>query len=274
MKNLIAPNFLLDFTRFKALKILAFLLVSALFVNCSSDDKKQEVAVAKKLVKLIYEDTKDIIDGKPSTDIYSFKYTGNKLIEISSYNKAIYTYEGNQLKTIKTYQGDSLTGASNFTYTGNLITAEDGYDDEGFIFSIKNEYDITGLLIKEVINYSGKHGTYIRTNVFEYNTSGNLTKMTDPVETFGRDVYSYTYEYDTHINPLYGIRWQANSNKALSKNNITKEVHSFYNTYYKTNTEIDAKISTYKYDADGYPIEQIIKDEKGTQRAKIIYTYE
>ena len=233
------------------MKNLALILLIAISIGCKKEsaDPIGPAIQGKKLTSIT---TKNKIE-------HSFQYENNLLVKENYYSfcetnpteEFSYEYNNSQLSMIKTtsrmmYSSTSalcnpalgIKSEETFEYNANgkvVKTIRSTVNTTSGKTTIEYVYNSKGYIEKQTI----LGGQTPLATTFEYDNKGNLIKETSP------DGQVANYEYDDKTNPYYLMNlrpaWISAFNK--SPNNVIRATGR-YNF-----------VRTFKYDADGYPIE-------------------
>jgi hypothetical protein len=238
----------------KEIKNIFWLLSICLSVLCScSTDNNDNVKYLKKVVEVSD-------DGTSATSL--FIYNGDEIVSIDGVHKHTdFTYTDGLITKIVTLDKESQ----------ELETIEYSYI-EGRLVSVKslNNYRINYVHNSDgTVSYEkwslnlGNEGVKISHGTL-YFQNENLVKDERIIENTGVGVvsnYSISFEYDSKKNPLFailGYKKLLNHNQRISLNNslVSIEVVSITREDQITSSANFYK-STFKYDSDGYPTEQV-----------------
>lgn len=215
----------------------------------------------------------------------TYMYDGNRLVRVDYYERKQgqhtpnliatdhFTYNGQQLKEVRTLDhsnNDRLIGFRTF-----------GYDVQGRVAQLYEKGQ--GVEQTHTIGYSSQaQGGIISTSVQDHlhapNTARHQFRITTGNKVEGASeslLYRSTshYRYDTNINPYVHMNWPAAGFERQSKNNLVTE-HS--SVLYSSGSSIVSQSGfTYRYDAEGYPIQVTRLSTLGQERpvSQTIYTY-
>lgn len=230
------------------------LLISILFLilSCSKNDdspndneqEPQEIKYLKvfstsnenRSDTLVYDDNRLILRKEYIEDFLDYNHhfvynSQNQLTKISKIHSTstypteeiTYTYYTNGNLKTRHYEGYNSNYTENFTYYTNVIYVNEGTDNakrmnlnaEGRIVSLDNYYyDVD---------------EFFNTLKFEYDTNGNLTKVSD---RYGRnDPYRiFNYTFDDKINPLFVFDYKLPNNFTIKQFEAVLS-HSNYGGY-------------------------------------------
>ena len=251
-------------------RIFVFIsIVAVLFSSCSNEKEIK----GKNFVKII-ESTEN---GVSENSV--FTYNQNQLLSADNSKERIdYTYtDGLITKIVKYNKQTQLSVTLQYTYLDDKlvkITSSDHY-----VIYYTHENSETVLYEKFKIDTQNQEQMVHHGTLFFKNK--NLIKVERTFDNVDEGVLSTsktTYEYDTYNNPYYAILGynQLLDNAALvSKNNVvltvveTKVVNGE-----ETIASANLYPTTYKYDADNYPTEQVSESSVGNPNySKIQYLY-
>lgn len=220
---------------------------------------------------------------------YSMKLL-KKIVETSESGIAettLFAYNGNKLVSI-----DGVKKRSDFTYTDGLITKMTLLNKTNQLLETINYSYLEGKLVEVIslgnyrikyIHNSDKTVSYEKFSItsgnpeikeshgtlyFENNNLIKIERILDNTAVGITSNYSISFDHDAKNNPLYSITGYnklLDQNQAISSNNslIIIEITSIFNG--------DQAISSatlyrciFKYDAEGYPIEQVSENNVDT----------
>jgi hypothetical protein len=268
----------------KNLALLLLSIVSLLSVSCSKDDDtvaNPQNPESYILLKKITENNGDGVLGS-----ITINYNGNKIAEvIDKDSKSIYTYTGDLITKVETYEGTTLTYQVIYSYLNDklkTITSTYSYvDTNGAINVFRNKtvytYNTDGTVLEErytIDNATGAETKKNNTTVYTY-ANGNLTKTVEtststfmttdvdgnPVTNTTVNKNIDTYEYDNKYNPLKNILGFSKilSGTQASANNVIKSTSISESTYNGVANPPSPSVVTdyiFKYNPKDYPIEQ------------------
>jgi hypothetical protein len=251
-----------------------FSILILTIVSCSkNEDVTEDVTTDSKisLKKMIFDEG----NGNPIT--YDFTYNDNKLNEISyEFNglirKNIYSYDGNLIMKIETFNGQELSGRNQYFYENNnlktLLYEDIGTGDESFSVKFKYIYthNLNGTIFEEKFKLvDGAYENLDETSLYTM-INGNLTKknMSTTYSFFNgsntetiRSISTNSYEYDNKNNPFKNILGfnKIQFSDFYSSNNVIKETSQYESvTGDEVSTAQNPKIKNYVliYDANNY----------------------
>ena len=251
---------------------IVLLLSTALFTACN-DEKEDEVANVCNLEQVIYKAN----DPGEEDYIETFTYDGaSNITKISSKEvyesngetitdiyEILFTYENGKVVKADTYDGDVRDNVIIVEYTSdNLLSKLTSTDiGDGYIDEYRITYSgTTPTQFENWDNYSGGDGGLTLSYSIKITFTGeNVTKE---VEDDG-DVNLYTY--DNKINPFKGnVAYFIAATSPVtffSTNNVVT------NKYEYVDDDGESYISTYEYNADGYPVKET-ETEEGVEEEK------
>ncbi len=217
---------------------LQILLISSLFIGCSSNDDE------------VTEDTTPILVTKESQttsngDVYYYyiKYDGDKIVENVEDNtiKDVYTYSGDNIVKIVNYDGTVEKEIKEFSYSNDKLASvkvTNKRSEKPLIYTINYSYSNDVVKYKELYSYSYNPTTGQYTNL-SFNkveaqiSNGNIVKINttsdDPARTY---TATSTMTYDNKNNPYMNIKGLLKINFVegrdwVSKNNMTKKTFNY-----------------------------------------------
>lgn len=256
----------------KFIKLCFLSILTVLLYSCANDKNGSEKVISK-----LVETT---ADGAKVTTI--FTYNGKELVTTdNSKVHADYSYSnGLVAKIVTTVKGDQSKITVEYTYEkGKLVSSK---SSDGLVVNFTHESDKTVLYQGFSVDATEKqtkkfHGVLSFVN-------GNLSKDsrisdTTPVDVISKDDVSH--EYDSKKNPFHNV---IGFDKILLQHELFSLNNSLISVVENstTNTKDDQVMSSatfykrvFKYDEDGYPIEQITENATGNKGyLKTEYFYE
>lgn len=256
----------------RIIKVCVLSVMLVLFYSCANDKNNE----AKLLTKLI--ETAE--DSSKITTVFTYK--DNEIVSTDNSNIHIdYAYTNGLIsKIVSKTKSDQLEVSTSFTYDKDKLVQVKFSD--GSVTNYTHNAD--GSVIYDHIAIGDKEVQTKEYHGVLYFEKGNLVKDSRVLDKTEVDVVSkinMSYEYDTKSNPYFKIKGfdkLLNYNELISVNNSMLSVVE-NNT---TNTKEDqimssAKMhkSSFKYDNDGYPQEQITENAKSNSGyLKSDYIYE
>ncbi|KFF18811.1 hypothetical protein [Flavobacterium hydatis] len=258
--------------------------------SCSSDDNNDDAVnsvdvILPKMVK--YTD----IDYPAENSSKTIIYNGNKLVSVSNEGlRADYTYEGNFIVKEITYNivngKDSKRYEISYKYSDGKLASTSAIENftAEFPYGQYNRryvytHSVDGTVTKESYSTNSQTGIEEKSNYSELLTfvNGNLVKMVETdISPSGNYVRTSIYEYDTKNSPLKNVLgFNLLLDEDLSSaNNLVKHT---YSSVYGTDSQISGPytyITSYEYNADGYPTKVVLYKQGGTSVNEINeYTY-
>ncbi|RYJ36990.1 hypothetical protein NU08_3928 [Flavobacterium anhuiense] len=239
--------------------------VAFVFASCSKDDSSDSASSI--LVRKITE----FENGSPITR--TVQYNGNKVVSITEEDgsQRKFTYTGNQITKIEEFDVDGLPdGSIVYGYTNGLMTSYvEKYDD---LYNHKTKYTHNN---DGTVSYE-QFKVNIETGIEEKNgQTGTLTFRDGNLIKAERSFSNYNsveiYEYDAKNSPLKNVvGWNLLLDDEPAINNVTKRT---YISGSDNNVHTDIDITTYKYDANNFPIEKTTSFSDSTSPEIIQYTY-
>jgi hypothetical protein len=260
--------------------ILSFTGFNLSFVNAQIVKDKIPVLVTK-------------ISNNHNNDFISFKYDGNKLLEVEDGEvKSIYTYTGNYITQIQDYKNEELINTAIFSYlkNGNVKTIKTkGIDEQvgpntPYTKTYTFNYPSPNIIqCTEIRNYHYADNTDTDTIRMKYNiNNGNAVLHKDSYYNEGvLDVeISKSYTYDTKNNPYLNILgydkiWiylsEALDESLTGKNNMLS-----YKVFMEKSKDYGSKAQfTITYNSKNFPVNIVSKyyNKQGIVYESKTYTY-
>jgi hypothetical protein len=268
----------------RKLFVLLLSIVSLLSVSCSKDDDtvtNPQNPESFILPKKIVED-----NGRGSISTTILTYNGNKILQYTEDDqKTIYTYTGDLITKIESYDGATLTYQSIYSYLNNKLATETNTETSinsttGVTTVYKNKtvytYNTDGTVLVEnykIDNTTGLETKNNRSSVNTYangnlvktvSTSTNISTYTDGNGNLVTDTYvnktTETFEYDTKNGLAKNVLgFDKLLSPASSINNAIKTTYlSESTTNGVANPTLPATVRDYifKYNPNGYPTEE------------------
>jgi hypothetical protein len=249
------------------MKKLLLLLVAFAFASCTSSDSASESTNPSSTLKLytIKETYENNYFPTTTTTYNIISDTKISIVEKSSSEELItdYTLLNGKLLSLKTYYSTNVPKKNmTFEYENDRLSKVVG---EEFYGSVSTSYKTT-----TYYTYSGstaKSKEYDKNNVLiyetdlEYDKNWNLIKFVEKDIEYNKTLTS-TKEYDNMKNPLSTI-----FTAPFSVNNILK------NTDLSSDGSKHVDFYTYKYNSDGYPIEEKVYNTQNKLVSTKEYTY-
>jgi hypothetical protein len=193
-------------------KIITLLSIFLLTIaSCTKDNDAEKTILPNKII---------LSDGS-NTDISTITYIGNKIetIAYSDGHKFVYTYTGDQISKVTSYEGNTIIGTIDYIYQNNNLKSS-------------------------IENYLSK-STGVTTNhklrtVYTYNSDGTILEE----------------RYSTDPNTAIETKTN-NSTYTFANGNLTKEINTY--TYFNGTTNTSVKNTTvYEYDNKKNPSSNIL----------------
>jgi hypothetical protein len=249
--------------------VLSIMLV--VFYSCAND-KKDEAKLITELVET-FEDS--------STLTTTFTYKDDQIVSSDNAAEHVeYTYTNGLItKIVRTNKSDQTQVSSSFTYDSEKLF-EVQSSDESFTKYVHNtdgsvSYDHFVMNDKQVQikQFHGvlsfENGNLVKDNrVLDAAESGLITKIVR------------SFDYDSSINPYHNIQGfdkLLDQNELVSANNsllCVVENSTINNVDDQAISSAKMHKSSFKYDSDGYPTEQVIENAKanlGYLKTEYIY---
>ncbi|GGA81602.1 hypothetical protein GCM10008015_22970 [Flavobacterium palustre] len=244
-------------------------IVAVLFSSCSNEKEVK----GKNFVKIIESTENGISENSV------FTYNQNQLLSSDNSKERIdYTYtDGLITKIVKYNKQNQLSVTLQYTYQEDKLIKVISSDDYVIYYTHQNSETI--LYEKYKINTQNQEQKVQHGTLFFKNK--NLIKIERTFDNVDEGVLSTsktTYEYDTYNNPYYAILGYSqllDNASLISKNNVvltvveTKVVNGG-----EVITSANLYPTTFKYDADNYPTEQVSESSVSNPNyLKIQYLY-
>lgn len=181
-----------------------------------------------------YHQEQGILDDQPTTvvsSVLTLTYDGKQLVKVSDasgQDYSNYTYDGNKLTKIESYEEGQLRSTAEITHDGKKIAqvvvttyeVEDKASD-ATRFALSTIMPNKRVLDKVLANSAKATTTQTQTLDFTFD-GGNVTKID---MTYGEENITLEYTYDKNKNPFYGCYAALGEEgfTALSENNILSE---------------------------------------------------
>jgi len=252
-------------------EILFFISIIAIFfTSCSNDDN---VVNGKNFIKTI-ETTEN---GVSENSVYT--YNENQIISTeNSKEKVDYTYDnGLIIKIVKYNKQTQLSSTLDYTYQDDKLVKV--ISSDRYVIYYTHQNNGTVLYEKYKIDAQNQelelnHGTLF----FSQRNLIKVERFFDNVSEGTLSSSKTTYEYDNYNNPYYSILGYdklLDHGVLISKSNavLTIQETTVANGD-ETITSANLYKTTYKYDADDYPTEQVSESSVGNPNyLKIEYLY-
>ncbi len=266
------------------LLLVSIVTFAVTLTSCSKDDTITEVPQTSKsfiLPKKIVED-----NGRGSISTAILTYDGNKILQYTQDNqKSIYTYTGDLITKVESYDGATITFQSIYSYLNNklatvtntetIINSTTGvttvyknktfytYNPDGTV--LEESYKIDNTTGLETKNNRSSVNTYANGNLVKtVSTSTNISTYTDGNGNLVTDTYvnktTETFEYDTkntYTKNILGFDKLLFSESSL--NNLVKTAYlseSTTNGVANPTSPATVNIYIFKYNPNGYPTEE------------------
>jgi YD repeat-containing protein len=234
-------------------KVLAsFLLL--LFAGCGDNEViTTENPTPQKQIQKIDSDSENYID---------FSYFEGKLVKYESIARAsvltsiLLKYDGQKFPQTENYKSlnEELLKTYFYDADNKLVKMEfefkddqNNYIPEGYV---KYYYDNNGTLLKtEQYNTQDQDLFYTE---YQFDASNNISEK----KFYTQNGLSFiaTYTYDDKINPMYYLKNWLLYEGSMCPNNTTGVI----TTYYDGSFQNSNVVTSYNYDADGYPTSRTI----------------
>lgn len=254
----------------KLIRIFFFISVTFVFLTSCSNDKDDK---GKNFIKMVESTENGISENSV------FTYREKQLISAdNSKEKIDYTYDHGLITKIVTYNKKTqLSVTLVYTYLKEKLVKVKS--SQNYVIYYTHTSDTSVLYEKHKIDSENKeHKVHHGTLSFK---NKNLIKDERVFDTDNEDLISSsktTFDYDTYNNPYFsilGFDKLLDKSTLLSKNNVVMTV--FETTVVnglETITSANIYKTTFKYDADDFPIEQVSEASLGNPNySKIQYLY-
>lgn len=179
-----------------------------------------------------------------------------------------FQYSNNQLQKISGYdEFNRYSGFTSFAYnTAGKVNriVEEASTGVQTVGLVDYYYSPVTRLTEIQFSFSYSHNS-IGMNYYQRYADGN--RISDNSNTSNQSTETGQYDYDSNINPYAHIGWLNLFLSHSSKNNVIRQQKSFYGNY----PMAVAYSFSYKYDADGYPVE-LVRQYKSYQTGQHLYT--
>ncbi|TRX02032.1 hypothetical protein [Flavobacterium gawalongense] len=219
------------------------LLLGVLMLNsCSSNSETETKPVDSVLVKKII-----LTHSANDIETFTYKYDGNKIVSRKNDGGFVsnYTYTGNVITKIEELSDNKFQSSRDYTYVDGKVatlvlkTNYDGTDTHSYTYNSNG-----------TVSYKRTRSNGVNTGILTI-VNGNIVK--NEVFYNGSLSSTYTYEYDTKNNPfknVLGFNLLLDTNEEMfSPNNMTQDGGGTPALNY-----------TFKYDANGFPMERKLSD--------------
>lgn len=183
--------------------LLHILLISSLFIGCSSNDDDEvtpEDTTPILLTKENYLAANGTIEGT-----MNYTYNGDKIVKMETSDgeeKVEFTYNGDEISKSIEYVDNQIHEINEFFYTNGKLTSQkvtESYAPIPYSFTINYNY-VNDNYVKftRVTGYSVSSTTgvvtYSSTNYEAFLSNGNLNKIISQSTSSGTSTYTYTYD--------------------------------------------------------------------------------
>lgn len=244
--------------------LLQILLISGLFVSCSSsndDEVMTEPTTPILLVKQNYLAANGTVEGS-----MNYTYNGDKIVKMETSDgneKVEFTYNGDEISKSINYVDNQIRQINEFFYTNGKLTSQkvtESYSPHTYNYTINYDY-VNENYVKytRVTSYTTNSSTgaitYSTTDYEAFISNGNLNKIISKSTNSGTTTYNYTY--DDKNNPCKNIRgytkamiFDSTNSDLSSINNLTKRTYNqlLLNTEYTGTTT-----KTLTYNSNNFP---------------------
>lgn len=242
--------------------LLQILLISSLFIGCSSSDDETtpEDTTPILLVKEHYLAANGTPDGS-----MNYTYNGDKIVKMETSDgeeKVEFTYNGDDISKSITYLDNKISEINEFFYTNGKLTSQKVINSSAPIpynFTINYNYvndnyvkftRVTGYTLSSTTGVV----TYTSTNYEAFLSNGNLNKMITQSTSSGTSTYTYTYDdKNSRFKNIRGyakalIFDSADGGKGI--NNLVKRSRS---QVLNGTTYTSGESNTYSYNSNNFP---------------------
>lgn len=254
----------------KLIRIFFFISIVSLFFTSCANDKEDK---GKNFIKMI-ESTEN---GVSENSV--FTYHENQIISAdNSKEKIDYTYDDGLITKIVKYNKQTQVSITlEYTYLKEKLVRVKS--SQNYVIYYTHNADATILYEKHKINSQNQEQKVCHGTLFFKNR--NLIKDERVYDNVSESVNSSsktTFEYDTYNNPYFSILGYdklLDHSVSVSKNNVVITiVETTVMDGEATITSANIYRTTFKYDADDYPTEQVSEASIGNPNySKIQYLY-
>ncbi len=252
------------------IKIFFFISIVALLSSSCANDKDDK---GKNFIKMIESTENGVVENSVYT------YRENQIISAENSKERIdYTYKKELISKIVIYNKDlQKNTVLDYTYSKEKLVkviSSDGY-------AIYYTHNADGTVSYEKYNGNTKDSEEAVFHGSLYFKNKNLIKderVFDNVATNQIKTSKITFDYDAYNNPygsILGYDKLLNQGTSISKNNPIRTVaETTVLIGEQTISSAKMYLTTYKYDADNYPTEQVSEASLGNPNySKIQYLY-
>lgn len=252
------------------IKIFFFIPIAALLLSSCANDKEDK---SKNFIKIIESTQNGIAENSV------FSYTENQIVSAeNSKEKIDYTYVDGLITKITTYnKSTELSVVLDYTYLkGKLVKVT---SSENYVIYYMHKSNGTVYYEKFTVDNQNQQHEVYHGNLFFKNK--NLIKderVFDGGEENSVSSSKTTFDYDTFNNPYFSILGYdklLDQGALVSKNNIVMTVaETTVVSGEGTISSANMYKTTFKYDADNYPTEQVAEESlTNPNYSKIQYLY-
>jgi hypothetical protein len=240
-------------------KIFFFISIVSVLLSSCSNDKDDKSKFLKKVVETS-------ADGTSTTTL--LKYIGDEIVTIDGIElRTDFTYTNGLITKIRTTdKGTQLSQTVEYSYdTDQLIQV---VSPNNYVINYIHNTDDTVFYEKRSLNSGSQEAKFYHGTL--YFKDKNLIKderILDDAAPGLVSKYTVNFQYDSKKNPFYPILGYSkllDHNEVISSNNTVSSVVESSSTNAADQTISSAKFfnSTFKYDTDGYPTEELTETAK------------
>jgi len=253
-----------------AIKIYFFISIAAVLFSSCANDKDEK---SKNFIKIIESTQNGIVENSV------FAYNQNQIISAeNSKQKTDYTYQDGLIIKITTYNKATKSSiVLNYTYNKEKLVKVTS--SENYVINYTHNSNEKVSYEKIIVNAQNKEQKVYHGNLFFKNN--NLIKderVFDDADKNSVSSSKTTFDYDTFNNPYFSI---LGYDKLLDQGAIVSENNIVMTVAETTVVSGEGTISsanmyktTFKYDTDNYPTEQVAEESlTNPNYSKIQYLY-
>jgi hypothetical protein len=240
-------------------KIFFFISIASVLLSSCSNDKDGKSKFLKEVVETL-------ADGTSTTTL--FKYIGDEIVTTDGIElRNDFTYTDGLITKIRTIdKGTQLSQTVEYSYdTDHLIQV---VSPNNYVINYIHNTDSTVSYEKRSLNSGSQEARFYHGTL--YFKGKNLIKDERILDDAAPGVvskYTVNFQYDSKKNPLYSILGYSkllDHNEVISLNNTISSVVESSSTNAADQTISSAKFfnSTFQYDTDDYPTEQLTETAK------------
>ncbi|KDN54876.1 hypothetical protein [Flavobacterium seoulense] len=251
-------------------KTFFFISITAIFLSSCSNDKNEK---GKNFIKIIESTQNGIVENSV------FTYNDKQLVSAeNSKSKTDYTYNDGLITKVITYsKTTNATIVVNYKYNNEKLT--EVTSSENYVINYTHNSDGTVSYEKFTVDAKKQQQkVYHGTLVFKNQNLIKDERVFDDADENSVSSSKTTFDYDTFNNPYFsivGFDKLLDQGAAISKNNIVMTVaETTVVSGEGTISSANMYKTTFKYDSDDYPTEQVSEASLNNPNySKIQYLY-